>query len=74
MRLLFLAPRHPLPADRGDKLRVLHLVQELARVCEVTLVTFGDGPNLPCDGVRVRSVVPGTASRVAENLRHPNPL
>ncbi|HWH10010.1 MAG TPA: glycosyltransferase family 4 protein [Solirubrobacteraceae bacterium] len=73
-RILFLAPRYPLPADRGDKVRVLHLLDELARRAEVTLVTFGDGDELPFPGVRVRSVSASPLSRLAANLAAPDPM
>jgi glycosyltransferase involved in cell wall biosynthesis len=73
VRILFLAPRYPAPADRGDKVRVLHLVEELSRLAELTLVTFGDGDELPFSGVRVRSVTPSLSSRLAANLTEPNP-
>jgi polysaccharide biosynthesis protein PslH len=56
VRILFVAPRYPYPADRGDRRRVLHLLQGLAARADVTLVCFGSGPPLPFDGVRVDSV------------------
>lgn len=74
LRILFLAPRYPLPADRGDKVRVLHLLDELSRRAEVTLVTFGTGDELPFPGVRVRTVTPGPISRLRANLATPDPL
>lgn len=73
MRILFIAPRYPVPADRGDKVRVLHLVGELSRQAEVTLVAFGDGDELPFPNVRVRAVQPRLISRIAGNLAAPNP-
>jgi glycosyltransferase involved in cell wall biosynthesis len=73
VRILFLAPRYPVPPDRGDKVRVLHLVEELSRLAELTLVTFGDGDELPFPGVRVCGVAPGVLTRLAANLAEPNP-
>ncbi len=44
-RLLFLSAWCPLPADNGSKLRISHLLRELARHHEVDLLTFA--PELP---------------------------
>ncbi len=73
MRVLFVASRHPVPPDRGDKLRNYHLVKGLARHADVTLVCFAAGPTSPIDGVRVRTVPLGALSGALENLRHPRP-
>ncbi|MBM2810354.1 MAG: putative glycosyltransferase [Chloroflexi bacterium] len=46
MKILFLAPRAPLPADQGAKLRTLALIQAAAAHHEVHLLAFGnDGDN-----------------------------
>lgn len=68
MRILFLAPRHPCPVLRGDQRRVFHLVEELSRRVDVTLVAFGDGP-LPFPQVRVVGVPHRPLATVADNLR-----
>jgi glycosyltransferase involved in cell wall biosynthesis len=73
MRVLFVASRHPVPPDRGDKLRNYQLVKGLARHADVTLVCFAAGPTSPIDGVRVRTVPFGALSGAFENLRHPRP-
>src|SRR5262245_6959217 len=39
-RLLFLSAWCPLPADNGAKLRISHLLRELARQHEVDLLSF----------------------------------
>jgi glycosyltransferase involved in cell wall biosynthesis len=73
MRVLFVASRHPVPPDRGDKLRNYQLVKGLARHADVTLVCFAGEPPAPIDGVRVRTVPFGALSGAFENLRHPRP-
>lgn len=73
MRILLLAPRYPHPATRGDQRRVLELLRVLRSRADVTLLTFGEGPELPFDGVDVQSHRPRLAGRLAENLRHPDP-
>jgi glycosyltransferase involved in cell wall biosynthesis len=73
MRVLFVASRHPVPPDRGDKLRNYHLVKGLARHADVTLVCFAAGPTSPIEGVSVRTVPFGALSGARENLRHPRP-
>src|SRR5213592_270455 len=73
MRVLFVTSRHPVPPNRGDKLRNYHLAKGLARHAEVTLVCFGDEPPDAIDGVRVRTVPFGGLSGAWENLRHPRP-
>ena len=73
MKILFLAPRHPFPAQRGDQSRVLHLVNELSKRANVTLVCFGHG-DLPVDGVRHVAVRRSSLGAVRANLLHPGPL
>lgn len=74
MRILFLAPRYPYPARRGDQVRAFQLVRELARHAEVTLLSFGSGDPLPFEGVRSVEIEPTPAGRVAANLAKPSPL
>ncbi len=71
MRILFLAPRHPNPPDRGDQRRVLHLAEELSRHAAVTLVCFDVGT--PIAGVEVVSLRRTPAGLVAGNLSRPWP-
>src|ERR1700681_3815103 len=75
MRILFLAPRYPAPAWRGDQRRVLDLLRELRRHAAITLLTFGAPREdaLPFDGIRVRTIRPSPLGRVAANLAHPDP-
>jgi glycosyltransferase involved in cell wall biosynthesis len=73
MRILFVTSRHPLPPNRGDRLRNYYLVKGLARHADVTLVCFGGESTSPIDGVRLRAVPLGGLSGVLENLRHPRP-
>src|SRR5262245_22366112 len=47
-RLLFLSAWCPLPADNGSKLRIFHLLRELATQHEVDLLSFAPEP--PGDG------------------------
>jgi glycosyltransferase involved in cell wall biosynthesis len=73
MRILFVASRHPLPPNRGDRLRNYHLVKGLARHADVTLVCFAGESASPIEGVRVRAVPLRALSGLCENLRHPRP-
>jgi glycosyltransferase involved in cell wall biosynthesis len=73
VRILVLSARHPFPATRGDERRVLHLVEGLSRRAEVTLACLQSGPELPFDGVRVRSVTQRLPSVLRENLRRRDP-
>jgi polysaccharide biosynthesis protein PslH len=74
MRVLFVASRHPVPPNRGDKLRNYHLVKGLARHADLTLVCFGGQPAAPIEGVRVRTVPFRALGGAWENLRHPDPV
>src|SRR5580765_1925068 len=47
MRLLFVVPRMPYPADRGDRLMCLHVLRELSRDHRVTLLSLTDGHEHP---------------------------
>ncbi len=40
MKILFLAPRLPLPADTGGKIRTLNILKQLAKRAQVRLVCF----------------------------------
>jgi polysaccharide biosynthesis protein PslH len=73
MRILFLAPRYPFPPSRGDRRRVLHLLEGLAARAEVTLLCFGSGPPLPFGGVRVETVGRDVRVSLRANLREPDP-
>ncbi len=73
MRILFVAPRYPNPPHRGDQVRVFHLVRCLAERHDVTLASFGSGPDLPFDGVRVLTIERGGPSSLAANLAAPRP-
>jgi glycosyltransferase involved in cell wall biosynthesis len=42
MRLLFLTPQLPYPADKGTRIRNLGLIRELARRHEVAVLSFGE--------------------------------
>ena len=44
MRILFLSNWYPYPSNNGSKLRVFHLLQGLAQMHEVTLLSFAHGP------------------------------
>lgn len=44
MRILFLSAWCPLPADNGSKLRITHLLRELARQHEIDLLSFAPEP------------------------------
>ena len=44
MKILFLAHRTPYPPNKGDKIRSFHLLSQLARAHDVTLLYFVDDP------------------------------
>ncbi|HEX2085077.1 MAG TPA: glycosyltransferase family 4 protein [Solirubrobacteraceae bacterium] len=73
MRILFLAPRYPHPALRGDQRRAIELLRALAAVADVRLLTFGDGPPLPFGGLEVEKVRRGAASTALANGARPDP-
>jgi glycosyltransferase involved in cell wall biosynthesis len=50
MKILWLTPKWPLPADDGQKRATMALLELTAAKHEVTLAAFGDGPEVP--GVR----------------------
>ena len=66
--MLFLAPRYPLPATRGDQLRVVHLVRALGERAEVRLLAFGDGTAPEIAGVPSTRVARGVLPAVTGNL------
>jgi len=72
--VLFLAPRYPLPATRGDQLRVVHLVRALSERAEVRLLAFGDGAAPEIAGVPSTRVARGVLPAVEGNLAERSPL
>jgi glycosyltransferase involved in cell wall biosynthesis len=75
VRVLFVAPRYPHPALRGDQRRAIDLLRALSTKADVRLLAFafaGDPP-LPFDGVAVRRVAATPLGRLGANLRHPDP-
>ena len=57
MRILIVSTWFPYPPDNGSKLRAFHLLGELAKRHEVSLVSFCDsGPPEPADLTALRSV------------------
>jgi len=73
LRILYLSPRHPLPAWRGDQVRVLNLARALSRHADVRLLSFGPPDAQPVDGVTSRTVAFTPAGRVLANLAAPTP-
>lgn len=69
MRVLVLSPRFPFPPDRGDKLRVHHLVAALRKRADVRVLCFGHEPST--GEVRVVRRSPTRALRA--NLATPDP-
>jgi polysaccharide biosynthesis protein PslH len=73
LRVLFLAPRYPAPAWRGDQLRVLELARALARRAEVRLLAFGPEGAPTIEGLDARAIRFTAPGRVAANLLAPSP-
>jgi glycosyltransferase involved in cell wall biosynthesis len=73
LRILFLAPRHPAPAWRGDQVRVLELARGLAARAEVKLVSFGPPDAEPLADLAATVITPSLRGRLSENLRRPSP-
>lgn len=71
LRVLFLAPRYPLPATRGDQLRVLHLVRALSARAQVRLVAFGEREAAEIPAVPSARVARGLFPAVEENALNP---
>lgn len=62
MKILFLSRWFPYPPDNGSKLRIFHLLEGLAKVHEVHLISFSDRPQqdmqaLPADRLRSARLV-----------------
>ena len=68
-----LSSRWPVPPRRGDERRILELVRALRERCEVRLLVLADGPDLPFDGVGVRSIARTPLSIAAGNAAWPSP-
>ncbi len=75
-RLLFLAPRLPLPADTGGKIRTLNILKQLAKRFDIRLVCFsfsGDDRRLSKDieamGVPV-TLIPAQETGVFAKIGH----
>ena len=45
MNILFIAPRLPLPADTGGKIRTLNILRQLAQKARVHLACFSFDPH-----------------------------
>lgn len=84
MRILFIAPRLPLPADTGGKIRTLNILKQLAKTAKVHLVCFSFGADdqrlsqdLSNGGIEV-TLVPasasGAVSKITEALFNPLPV
>ena len=73
LRILYLSPRHPVPAWRGDQVRVYNLVRALSRHAEVSLLSFGPADAEPIEGVESRTVSFSAAGRLLANLGSPSP-
>ena len=78
MRILFLAEERPVPPDQGDRIRACHLLKELARRHQVTLLAFslvraGAGLTDRCglEGVEIVEVPRSPWERWAGVARHP---
>ncbi len=73
MKILFIAPRLPLPADTGGKIRTLHLLKQLARFAQVQLHIVGKNPSshlLKLASVDPRVVVTGLVKDVRPYVHH----
>jgi glycosyltransferase involved in cell wall biosynthesis len=73
MRVLILAPRYPIPAWRGDQVRVLQLTKALSRIVDVRLLAFGPSDAPPIEGIEARSIAFSLRGRLGANLRSPSP-
>ena len=84
MNVLFVAPRLPLPADTGGKIRTLNILKQLASRGDVHLVcfTFDErdknlSAELENDSIRVTLVPikePNVIQKVTQVLFHPMPV
>lgn len=74
MKVLLLAPRYPVPPQRGDQRRALHLAEELAKRVEVTLLCFGKAQGKrTLGGARLVTVARSPMATVRANARHLKP-
>jgi sugar transferase (PEP-CTERM/EpsH1 system associated) len=82
MRLLFLTPQLPYPADKGTRIRNFGLIKELAGRHDVAVLSFGDPGDRAAIAAlerhcRVLAVVPpparGRLDRAARTLLDPTP-
>src|SRR4051794_2253974 len=82
MRLLFLTPQLPYPADKGTRIRNFGLIKQLAGRHDVTVLSFGDPDDRAARGeleryCRVAAVLPpprrGRLGRAARTLIDPVP-
>jgi len=84
MNILFIAPRFPLPADTGGKIRTLNILKQLALKADMYLVcfTFDDrdkdlSAELENDGISVTLVPikePSTLQKVLQVILNPLPV
>jgi len=84
MKILFIAPRFPLPADTGGKIRTLNILKQLAKRAKVHLVCFSfdeddkdRSPDIEKEGVEVTLVPfggPGILRKIAGVLFRPQPF
>jgi glycosyltransferase involved in cell wall biosynthesis len=77
MRILFVSPYFPIPQRSGGKVRVFHVLRELARTEKITLVCFLSGESEPFVqeverwGVEVHSIPKEIRTRpLARHLRY----
>lgn len=53
MKILFVAPRFPLPANTGAKIRTYNLLKALSKENEVTLISFSFNGTIECKHIAV---------------------
>ncbi len=56
MKILFLSRWFPYPANNGSKLRITALLRGLSKHHDVTLLSFGDQPDVSPDAPELRSI------------------
>ena len=69
MRILFIAPRLPLPADTGGKIRTFNLIKQAAKTHKMDLVCFSFDAN---DAIYVRELLELDISVTRVPAREPN--
>lgn len=84
MKILFLAPRFPLPADTGGKIRTFNILKQLAKGAELHLVCFSFDkedkelcPELENIGIKITLVPvsdPGIITKIMQALFDPLPV